>query len=92
MNVKENMTIAIEPELQAKAAALFEELGLDISTATGLFFRQALVCRGLPFAVTLDEPNEETQEAIREVQQMKENPALGKTYTDVDEMMRELLA
>ena len=29
--------------------------------------------------------------AIEEVKAMKKNPSLGKTYTDVDDMMKELL-
>ena len=37
-------------------------------------------------------PNAETLEAIAEVQQMKADPSLGKTYTDVDQMLKELLA
>ena len=36
-------------------------------------------------------PNEETLEAINEVKLMKENPELGKTDSDVDEMMEDLL-
>jgi DNA-damage-inducible protein J len=47
---------------------------------------------GLPFEIRLDEPNAETREAIDEVQRMKKDPAIGKTYTDVDAMMKELLA
>ena len=39
---KENMTIRIEPELKKQAQALFKELGMDLSTATGIFYRQAL--------------------------------------------------
>ena len=42
-------TLKIEPELTAQAAALFAELGMDLSTATGIFYRQALRYRGLPF-------------------------------------------
>lgn len=61
---KENMTIRIEPELKAQAAALFKSLGLDLSTATGIFYRQALRYRGLPFEVRLDEPNETTYAAM----------------------------
>lgn len=34
---KENMTIRMEPELKAQAAALFKSLGMDLSTATGVF-------------------------------------------------------
>jgi hypothetical protein len=37
-------------------------------------------------------PSQETLEAIAEVQEMKMNPSLGKSYTDVDEMMKELLS
>lgn len=37
-------------------------------------------------------PNRETLEAIGEARRMKADPTLGKTYTDVDAMMRELLA
>ena len=51
---KENLTIRIEPELKAEASALFKELGMDLSTAIGIFFRQAIRCNGLPFEVKLD--------------------------------------
>ena len=54
---KGNMTIRMEPELKAQAAALFKSLGMDLSTATGIFYRQALRCHGLPFEVKVDEPN-----------------------------------
>ncbi len=89
---KGNMTLRIEPELKAQAAALFKSLGMDLSTATGIFYRQALRCHGLPFEVKLDEPNTETVEAIKEVMKMKADPDLGKTYSNVDQMMEELLA
>ncbi len=36
--------------------------------------------------------NSETLEAIAEVEEMKRNPSLYKGYTDVDEMMKELLS
>ena len=42
--------------------------------------------------VISEAPNSETISAINEVQQMKQNPSLGKAYTDVDKMMEELLA
>ncbi len=37
-------------------------------------------------------PNEETLEAFAEVEDMKKNPEKYKGYSDVDEMMRDLLA
>ena len=39
-----------------------------------------------------DDLNEETRAALREVEEMKADPSKGKSYTDVDTMMQELLA
>ncbi len=36
-------------------------------------------------------PNEETLEAFEEVEEMKKNPEKYKGYSDVDEMMRDIL-
>lgn len=37
MATKGNMTLRIEPELKKQAADLFQSLGMDLSTATGIF-------------------------------------------------------
>lgn len=84
--------IKIDAELKKEAQVLFEKLGLNLSTAVNIFLRQAVREQGIPFYVNAEEPNQETREAIEEVQRMKCDPNLGRTYTDVDEMMRELLA
>lgn len=39
-----------------------------------------------------DDLNEETKAVLREVEEMKADPSKGKSYTDVDTMMQELLA
>ena len=39
-----------------------------------------------------DSFDEETKAALREVEEMKADPSKGKSYTDVDTMMQELLA
>ena len=62
-----NLTIRIEPQLKEEASTLFRSLGLDLSTATGIFYRQALRCHGLPFEVKLDEPNEITYNSVKEL-------------------------
>ena len=57
---KGNLTLRMDSELKAQASELFKALGLDLSTATGIFYRQALRCHGLPFEVRIDESNENT--------------------------------
>lgn len=61
---KESLTLEMEPELKAKVEELFNTLGMDLSTATGVFYRQALICHGFPFEVRLNEPNDVTYAAI----------------------------
>ena len=80
-------TLKIEPELTAQAAALFAELGMDLSTATGIF-RQALRYRGLPFDVRLDEPNETTYAAM----DAAENDKMYGPFDTVSDLMEALNA
>ena len=49
-------TLYLDPELAARADALFRELGLDMSTAVQLFLRQSLREHGLPFTPRLTAP------------------------------------
>jgi DNA-damage-inducible protein J len=64
---------------------------MNMTTAFNIFLRQAVRQQRIPFDVALDTPNAETLAAFAEVERMKKDPTLGKTYTDVDEMMKELL-
>ena len=86
---KENTTIRVEPELKKQAAALFKALGMDLSTATGIFYRQALRYQGLPFEVRMDEPNAETLAAFEEGERMLHDPTAPR-YSSVDELFAEL--
>ena len=86
---KENLTIRIETKLKAQAAALFKSLGMDLSTATGIFYRQALRYHGLPFEVRLDEPNETTYAAMESAE--KDEDVYG-PFDSVESLMEALNA
>ncbi len=86
------MTIRMNREVKQEAQEIFAALGVDMTTAINVFLRQSISHRGFPFDVRLDVPNNETTEALREVERMKKDPSVGKSYTDVDEMMKELLS
>lgn len=87
-----NITMRIDEALKSQLQELVSDLGMDMTTFFTIAAKQAVREHGIPFSITLDVPNTETIEAIKEVEQMKLNPSIGKTYTDVDEMMKELLA
>lgn len=86
---KESFTLNMEPELLSQAAELFNALGMDIDTATGIFYRQALRCHGLPFAVRLDEPNEITYAAMEAAEKADD---LYGPFDTVAELMEALNA
>ena len=71
---------------------LVSNLGMDMTTFFTLSAKQAVREQGIPFEISMRIPNNETVEAIEEVKAMKKNPSLGKTYTNVDDMMKELLS
>lgn len=89
---KTNLTIRIDQDLKTEMQRLAENLGMDLTTFITIYAKKAVREQRIPFEVSYDIPNKETEEAFEEVERMKKDPTLGKGYTDVDEMMRELLA
>lgn len=86
------MNIRVDSDIKNNAKEIFAELGMDLTTAVNIFLRQSIRHHGIPFELKISVPNKETIEAINEVKKMEKNPSLGKSYTDIDKMMRELLA
>ena len=87
-----NINIRMDANLKKQFEAFCADMGMTMTTAVNIFAKKAVRENRIPFEISGDIPNAETQEAIREVKQMKADPTIGKTYTDVDEMMKELLA
>lgn len=87
-----NINIRMDANLKKQFEAFCADMGMTMTTAVNIFAKKAVRENRIPFEISGDIPSAETQEAIREVKQMKADPTIGKTYTDVDEMMKELLA
>ena len=49
-----NINMRIDDNLKHEAEALFDELGLSMTAATTIFYKQCLYHHGLPFEVKLD--------------------------------------
>ena len=68
---------------------LMVSLGMDLSTATGIFYRQALRCHGLPFEVKVDEPNAVTYAAMEAAEKGED---MYGPFDSVADLMRALNA
>ncbi len=61
-----NLNIRTDKAVKAAAERIFEELGLNMTTAVNIFLRQTIRENGIPFELKLSVPNEETVAAMEE--------------------------
>lgn len=87
-----NINIRMDADLKRQFEAFCADMGMTMTTAFNVFAKKAVREYRIPFEIGGDVPNAETIEAIHEVKRMKADHGLGKTYTDIDQMMEELLA
>jgi len=84
------INIRTDKEIKQAAEALFEELGMNMSTAINIFLRKAVRTNRIPFEVGVSyEPNDELKAAIEEGRRIARDPN-AKSYTDVDELFAAL--
>lgn len=87
-----NLTIRIDEDLKERLKAITEDMGMDLTTLFTIYAKKVARTGTIPFLVSTEEiPNKETLEAFEEVERMKKDPSIGKSYTDVDQMIKELL-
>lgn len=84
-----NITIRMDANLKAQAEALFNELGMNLSTAFNIFVRQSLREGAIPFKIHLEKPNAETIAAMEEAKRIA-NDSSVKGYSDINELFAEL--
>jgi len=73
----------ISPEIKSEAESIIHELGLSVSMAFELFYRQIIMNRGLPFDLRI--PNETTVKAIEEARKSR-----GGKFTTTDALFKDL--
>ena len=94
VNTTTNINIRIDKEIKQEAESLFDELGLSMSGAINLFFRQAIRERAIPFSIKAkndDKYNEYfTPEMVKSIlvaeEQFKQNNYITFTMDELIEM------
>ena len=85
---KVSTNISLDPELKEKAIKLFSNFGLDLSTAITLFLSQSVREEKIPFEIRMNIPNQETIEAVKEKEAMKDKKKY-KRYDSFKEIIKE---
>ena len=84
------LSIRIDPDVKARAEALFGSFGISVGDAVNIFLYQSLREGGLPFEMKLPRYSAEMEEAMREARDLAEGKAQGKRYRDFGEFLNEL--
>lgn len=84
-----NLNIRTNKDIKVAAEKIFEELGLNMTTAINIFLRQTIRENGFPFELKLNVPNDVTAAAIEEGRKLaRDNNAVG--YTNMEELKAAL--
>ena len=83
--------VRIDEDLKKQAIELFNQLGIDMSSAMNIFLRQCVMRGGLPFAVEIPQYQYKVEvlEAMEEAKRISRDPNV-KSYTNLQEMFEDL--
>ena len=84
-----NLNIRIDKDIKDQAEEIFNELGLNMTTAVNMFLRTAIREQGIPFELKLDVPNETTAAAIEEGRKMISDSSAPR-YSSMDALKEAL--
>ena len=81
----------VEDELKKEATSVFENLGLDLSSAMRMFLKRSVACKGIPFPMVLSDDAYSASGAIevmREAQDISRRN--GNSDMTLDEINEEI--
>jgi len=75
-----NVFVRVEPEIKAQAERILDQLGIPMSNAIGIFLKQVVLQRGIPFDMKLPKSKPLVYDSLTEGEL---NVALEKGYADL---------
>ena len=81
----------VDDNLKAEATSVFEQLGLDLSSAMRMFLKRSVDVKGIPFPMVLEQEAHKASEAralMREMQAISEKN--GNSETTLNEINEEI--
>ena len=88
MNNSTNLNIRIDKTIKETSEKVFEDLGLNMTTAINMFLRQVIRVNGIPFEIKGNIPNQETIEAIEESIRLENDNSKG--YSSIEDLKNAL--
>ena len=84
------LQIRVDEDLKNQATTVFENLGMDISTAVRLFLKKSVATNGIPFDLKNETRKAEVRKAIKEMQDIsKANGNSEMSLEEINEIITE---
>ena len=84
-----SINIRMDAELKKQFDMFCNDMGLTMSTAVNIFAKKAVREYRIPFEISGDIPNQETRQAMAEVDEMIKT-GTGKKFDSVESLFEEL--
>ena len=82
------INIRVDEELKRESEKIFNELGLGMTAALTIFLKAVVRNNGIPF--TLEIPNEQTVNALKEVEEISSGKVKTRKYSSAAELRKDL--
>ena len=86
-----NLNVKMNKDLKDGFEKICDDKGLSMTSVINIFVKKVVKENKIPFIIKKEIPNGETIEAINEIKKIKKSKKYGKTYSDPDEMIKDLL-
>lgn len=91
-NLTSVINVNVPTEVKEESNNIFNNLGLNMSTAINMFLKRVIYERGIPFEVKEPKPSKELLDALQELDYMEAHPNEYKSYRSVEELKKDLLS
>lgn len=82
------LQIRVDEELKNQANAIYNELGIDLSTAVRMFLKKSVIEGGIPFSTKVDQSTLSTILAVDKMRTTSENN--GNSKMSLEEINEEI--
>lgn len=62
--------VRVDDELKKQATALYDSLGIDLSTAVRMFLKRSVLVNGVPFTMTFPINESKSEKAMKALQEL----------------------
>lgn len=84
------ISIRLDSELKKQSETMFCDMGINMTTAVNMFLKQVVRQGKIPFEVAVDIPNATTIAALKEGNELLNDPAAPR-YSSIEDLFEDLM-